>query len=822
MKNRKLILFLILISCISSAYTQNINAWVADAKELRKLAFVSIVFDDGRNGTSSDIDGKFTIDIQKTKNLRFSYVGYYDTIISVENLKNSGNIVFLQAKTFELEEVIIYPGENPAHRIILKTLENRNRNNPEKLHSFRYSAYHKMIFTADIDKKKSNDSIISNQSLVGFYATLGNSTDSTNLDSLNKKMKDLFENQHIMLMESVSKRVFKEGKNYEKIVAAKISGFDDPLLVTIAQSTQSFSFYGNRVALWDKFYVNPISPGSISKYFFQIQDTIYKDLDTVFILSFRPMKGTNFDGLKGLLYINSHSYAIQNVIAEPAKKNKSLSIRIQQLYEKVGDSVWFPMQLNTDLIFKTTTINNLPMIGIGRSYLTEIEVNKEIKNSEFGNVDLEILPDAMKKNSVFWQENRTDSLSVRDSNTYVFMESANIKSYLNFYNKFLKTMLKGYVSWGWFDFDLNKIATYNLYEKWKLGLGVQNSDKISENIKLGLYGAWLSGQNNPVYGVDFKVRFPLTFQTEVGLKYYVDNKESAALKSFEKSIWSSADLYRYLLIQNMFQQEMSKFWFENKSIRYLRLNVEVNYSKNEDVHNSIFSEKYSNVNIYRSAFYNAESVISLRYAFREKIVRTGSMDFNQGTKFPLFYISWTHGFSGIRFSEFDYNKFEVQIEKTQNTNYLGKTKLVIKAGFTDRSIPWIMQFSAPASFANFYLESPNSFNTMNQLEFLSDQYVYVFFRHNFEKLLFQSKYFSPGIELVTNIGFGKLQQNDIRQNLNFKTMEKGFFESGILVHQLMKSSLNSLGLGVFYRYGAYSFPSIKENFVFKITNTYNL
>ena len=60
-----------------------------------------------------------------------------------------------------------------------------------------------------------------------------------------------------------------------------------------------------------------------SKYIFIIEDTLYTEMqDSVFVISYRPKPNTNFDGLEGLLYINSNKWAIQNAIARPDRRDE--------------------------------------------------------------------------------------------------------------------------------------------------------------------------------------------------------------------------------------------------------------------------------------------------------------------------------------------------------------------------------------------------------------------------------------------------------------------------------------------------------------------
>ena len=110
-------------------------------------------------------------------------------------------------------------------------------------------------------------------------------------------------------------------------MASRVSGFKNPIFAFIGSQLQSFSFYNERFNIFEKYYINPISNGCTGKYYYQIEDTLYNtQTDTTFIISYRPKVNTNFEGLKGLLYINTFHWAIENATAEPVyrtrKRNK--------------------------------------------------------------------------------------------------------------------------------------------------------------------------------------------------------------------------------------------------------------------------------------------------------------------------------------------------------------------------------------------------------------------------------------------------------------------------------------------------------------------
>ena len=115
-----LILFFLLtiMSGYSYAQTYTLNGRITDERNRQPLAFVNVVINDGQVGTISDIDGKYSIEsTQPIHKVQFSSIGYETKeVLLTEGMKKSN--VRLTPKTFELHEVTVNAGENPAHRII--------------------------------------------------------------------------------------------------------------------------------------------------------------------------------------------------------------------------------------------------------------------------------------------------------------------------------------------------------------------------------------------------------------------------------------------------------------------------------------------------------------------------------------------------------------------------------------------------------------------------------------------------------------------------------------------------------------------------------
>ncbi|HNW54582.1 MAG TPA: hypothetical protein PKN21_09955, partial [Bacteroidales bacterium] len=165
---------------------------------------------------------------------------------------------------------------------------------------------------------------------------------------------------------------------------------------------------------------------------------------------------------------------------------------------------------------------------------------------------------------------------------------------------------------------------------------------------------------------------------------------------------------------------------------------------------------------------------------------------------------------------FEYNRYDLKITKSLFTKYLGTSTFKALAGFIDRDIPYTNLYNANASYRPFTLYSPGSFATMRMDEFTADRYVALFLSHNFGKLLFRSKFFSPEPELVTNLGVGRLRHPENHVKDGIKSYEKGYYESGIVLNKMLRLGLTDVGFAWFYRYGPYSFPTFNENSAWKL------
>jgi hypothetical protein len=68
------------------------------------------------------------------------------------------------------------------------------------------------------------------------------------------------------------------------------------------------------------------------------------------------------------------------------------------------------------------------------------------------------------------------------------------------------------------------------------------------------------------------------------------------------------------------------------------------------------------------------------------------------------------------------------------------------------------------------------------------------------------------------MGWGMMQKPEQHLGINYKTLEKGYFESGIEVNQIFKG----FGISGFYRYGPNQLVRFEDNIAIKGTFTLDL
>lgn len=785
-----------------------VSGRVFDSKTGAPMAFVNVVMDGNRAGTMSDIDGRFSVpEATAGSKLLFSFVGYTKTSFVVPDLQSerTGIRIEMVPQPVQLAEAVVFPGENPAEALMRKVIANKDANNPENCCPFTYDSYNKLVFTALLDS-----------------ALVGNPERIAALDTSDQEAVKFFEEQHILLMESISERRFiPPGHSTEEVKASRFSGLSDPDFVLLGTQLQSFSFYTEEISLLDYRYLSPLHNASIRKYLFVIEDTTYHAADTVFILSYQPRSGKNFNGMKGLLYINSNGYALESVLAEPANSNEvGFDIRVRQRYSYIDNRQWFPVQLNTDIVFNNVQFGPFAMVGVGRSYLKNIRLDAPLKRRDIGNIALRIDPMATRQPESFWQAQRFDSLDARELRTYTFMDSLSEELNLDKRYKALQALANGRLNIGYFDVDLTRLLRFSAYEGLRVGAGLYTSDRLMEKLSIGGYAAYGFGDRAFKWGADATWKIHPRSGTFIKAAIYDDIFETGGQRFPDESSFLGNKGYYMFFVNRMERLNAAELSFTTRLPFYFTLSG--GYRQGVLRYTGLYeyvvgaSDVLTEVSAFTNQMDLREAELSLRWSHREVLYQTSRRLLQAGIKNPVIGATLIAGEVDPAGVTERYYRLGASFEHTFRMTQLGNFSVFAHGGRLFGNAPALRYFNFRASREMFTIATPYAFETIEPGQYMATEYAALHLRHSFKDLLFKYEKFRPHLVLVHSMGIGRFDQRANHRNLNVTAPELGHVESGLEIQNLLRSGFTGIGIGGYYRYGAANVGIFEEDFVAKL------
>jgi len=754
----------------------------------------------------ADIDGFFTIPSGAAEIL-FRSQGYYDTVYPVASI---GAQIVVRPIASELEEVVILPGVNPAERIMELAIANRKKNHPMGDESFTYTSYSKFVFTMDPDA----------------LASIPDTTSDSNLI----EMRQFFGAQHLFMMENTTQKYFEPPyREKEVITAYKVSGFTDPMFSTFASELQTFNFYENQFNLWGKTYINPLAFGSIRRYLFILEDSTVTNGDTTFTIRFQPRHGKNFDGMKGWLYINSNGYALEKVIAEPAESTESVNPKIVQEYALINGKRWFPVKLSTEAVFPgarlSDKIENGYLVAKGSTYIDHIVIGADLSKERFNAVTVQTEEDANEKDSTHWDSNRKYDLNSKEERTYVMIDS--ISKVYKFDQKLtaLSSLAEGKVSIGYLAFPLDRLVYYREYEGVRVGLGVESSKKLMKRGHVGGYFGYGIRDKDWKYGGYTRwMLFPKHF-VEVQASFQEDliERGGTTFLSAEKGLISNS-LYRHLYINSMEHQRKAEIALSGYITPTMKLLISGNYQRIGMTRGYEFNNGNGLIFTGDKPFDLAEANAEIVWTIREKVMYLGTKRVSTGSDFPKISVKATRGISGIEKSVLDYTRLNLEIQQDVRIRAVGKFSYLISAGKTLGEVPlFLTQIPLGTGGKNWNISVMNSFETMKPSSFFNREQVSLFTRFAFKPIKTGLKKFAPQIVLHHAMGTGTFDRKDQHitkaedPSYGFRSMDKGYYEAGLIIDRILVSSFSGFGIGFFYNYGPYATPYVDKNITLKLS-----
>lgn len=754
----------LLFICIIQSKAQTIEGTITDSTG-KPLAFATIKFGDTRQGIMADLKGKFHLRLNTAYQfITISHLGYKTRRIEVAEFTPGKSMdIELEFSAAELGEVVIKSTTNKIKRILGSALNNRNKNNPDKYDWYQCNVYYKMV-------------------LDGWPDSTIQGMDSADW----KDTKALIESQHFFMTETFSRRTWERPqKLQEEVLGTRISGFKKAWFSSLVTDILPFHGYSDFLQLNGKDYHNPLSSGLYQRFDFRLEDEILQGTDTVWHISFIPKK-KNSEMLSGSLYIHSNMFALSNLKAQHYDSSLSRAVGIEQQYQRVNDK-WFPQQLNYFIRWDKIAGEPVHLAMTGTSMIDSVTFEKDKKFRFDKAHTTKIKPGADELSDTAWQALRNTPLNKKEIRTYEWMDSLGAAEGFDKFPTLAEKLVQGFIPWGkHVEIDIQRLYSYNRYEKHRLGFGLRTSDKILKRFTVGGWFGYGTNDKNWKYGASAEFYADKYKEFVFKFNYRNDLQDPGRLqvnKELDRNF-----LRRFLLGR---VDNIRSYSFEmSKRLGYWQMALGFNAEEILPQYNYTFSHDGKSWN----NFTTKEIILNLRYAYAERMSPLLGKYYSSGSRYPILY-------SKIRFGEINTNKtmyiHAIAALKWQtHINGVGKEQFLILAGgtFSKQPLPLSKLFAGNG----FQIDKNAVFvfggmQTMLPYEYYSDRFINFYWKHDFDWRFYNLKLTrklssAPSLSLGYNLLVGSLKNREAHQHVSFSVPDNAYHETGFMLNRIIRTS----------------------------------
>ncbi len=687
---------ILLVSLLLSTFfiQAQIIGKVTDTKG-KPLPYVNIYLQNSYVGTTTNDDGNFSLNTSEKAEYKiiFQFLGYKTLTKTVSPTSFPFILnISLEEESTSLDEVVVNTSEDPAYRIIRKTIAQR-KENIEKLSEYTADFYSRGLWKVkDVPEK------IMGQEVGDFEGAL----DSTRTGI-------------VYLSETFSEIAFqKPDKFTEKIIASKVSGNDNGFSFNSAQSA-NMSFYENTMEL-NTALVSPIANNAFNYYNYKLEGVFYegpKLINKIKVIPKRP----NDRVWNGFIYIVEDDWQFYGVeLSTTSKALQALfvnSFTIKQNYKHdANNDFWVKISQTIDFDFRI-----MGMTGDGR--FTAVYSNYDFKpvftKKTFTNEVVSFKAEANKKDSLFWKGIRPVPLTNEELRDYVRKDSIQIlrksKPYLDSIDA--KSNKLGALSF------LTGYTYKNSFKKWSAGYeGPLKSIAFNTvqgwNSKAGLtFNKWyddnrtntLEAVVNADYGIaEDRLRFTAditrNFNWKDKLRFSLSGGSKVSQFNDTEPISPLINTFATLFFERnymkLYELNFARLAYGQEVFNGLHLYASLAYENRQPLFNNTdyvtipFDDvSYTSNNpLAANDFNNAaiaehnivKSKVRARINFAQKYFSNPDMKFNIGdTKYPELTISVENG-AAITESQYDYTQFEASLNQSISLGNKGEFNYNLKGG----------------------------------------------------------------------------------------------------------------------------------------------
>ncbi|MFC2101281.1 DUF5686 family protein [Bacteroidota bacterium] len=716
-----LITSLILCHNYSLAQKTIIKGRVVDATTNEPVAFANVYLKGTQTGTITNFEGYYRITTSTPSDtLVVSFIGYETNEEAIE--KDKDQIVDFQVlpESFELSEVTIVPGENPAHRIMRKVWENKKKHNYIKCTSLQYESYSKvqLYLRKFTDKPNEEVKIKLFQNIFNDYAI---STSEDGIPALPVYMSEAISDVYIINFPKREKVVVK---------ASKISGVaysETDMVQQLTRKHQQYNFYNNWLLIMDRNFISPIASAGLFYYKYYLVDSLFIDGNYCYEIRVKPRRSEDLT-FNGTIWIHDTTFAMKRISVEVGKEanlNFIQRIKIQQDLETTDN---FCVPVKTRIL--ADAVN-----AFIRSYVvnTNIVLNQPKKLS-FYSKEIIIADSARDSKEEYWENNRAENLSEFDITTYRLIDSLNQIPKIKFTAKLLETLIEGYYNHGKIEFGpYIMLYSSNNVEGHRFQLGFRTNSEFS--LKWIIDGFAAYGTKDGKFKYNAKIERFLSREkwTKIGIQYREDVENVGAFDEFYSNSTYLTYASSFGGLNKINQIKVARLWLESDLFRGFSQKIVFTNKTMKPISKDYYFEYYSDdykVNP-KSNLRISEISFATIYQPKSAFIVDGNRRFPVSFhKAPTWILTYTLGIDNFLNSDFSYNKVSLGVSHRFNFGGLGflKYDILVTKVFDPLPYPLLIFYSGNEK----WIRTDRTYNLMNYGEFVADQALEIFYSYHFD------------------------------------------------------------------------------------------
>ena len=734
------------------AAAQYISGTITDKQYGEPMPGVRIRYAESQRPLAvSDVNGHYRIAARKG-NLQFSMIGYDTYAVTIKQVKAQKINVSMVEGNENMKEVVITERkgkysrkDNPAVELMKKVIAAKKASDLRTHDFFSYQKYEKMTLALnEFTEKVFEDDHFKHFPFLKDHVEVCPETGKLILP--------------LTVEEKVSQQIYRRDPKTEKTIVfgKRNEGVTDLIntgdIVTnmLADCFTDVDIYQEDVRLLQFPFISPISTGkAISFYRYYLADTLDIDDQPCIKVDFTHNNPQDF-GFSGSLYVMTDS-----------------TYRLRQAHLSIPQrsDVNFVEHMDIMLDFETlptgeqVVADNKMIVQLKlASFIQRLQVERTVR---FKNFDFTAIPErsfkirgdvkeessAQMRDDEFWEEYRPEPLTQSESQMNVLLRRVQDIKGMKYVIWVAKAFIENFVETSInpkhpSKVDIGPVNTMigsNWVEGFRLRASAQTTANLSPHwfmkgyVKYGFGDKRWKGMGELTYSFNKKDYLPREYPVHNLTFTYTNDIIAPSDKYLPTDKDNVFVAWKWTKVHHMNYFERFNLLYDWEWENGMRLNIQLRREWNEGA-GALFYQTLSN-GLYdpergwmpdptgqmqkRITF--AEATVSLKYQPGATYVNTKQRRLPTNFDSPIFGISHTVGLKGIWGSQYNYNFTEATIYKRFWLHSWGKINMMLKGGVQWNKVPFPFLIM-PAANLSYILED-NTFNLIDNMEFLNDRYT---------------------------------------------------------------------------------------------------